>query len=77
MKQKKKVKEKRNFASWLGIILNGFLAIFFMLYVIKFSLTDFILHGDNTWRQIFNIGVWYVIVLFLIDKFFEALNYRK
>lgn len=59
---------------WLGLSLNGFFVFFFILYIGKFGITHLILEGDTRWKIIFNIGVWYVLVMYTFDKFFEHLK---
>lgn len=56
------------FSLWLGIILNGFFVIFFVLYIARFGLTDLVLNPDDTWKVIFNIGIWYVLIMHVINE---------
>jgi len=50
--------------------LYGFLAFFFILYIGEFGISSLILEPINKWNIIFNIGVWYVITMYCLDKLF-------
>ena len=55
--------------------VNGFLTFFFILYIGKFGVSSLILEPINKWNMIFNVGVWYVITMYCLDKLFA--NYTK
>lgn len=59
---------------WLHKIIAGFFVLFFIFYIGKFGISNLILSPDNKWRMIFNIGIWYVAVMYLIDKSVERLK---
>ena len=70
------MKREWNSWDWMGYSINLFLAIFFLLYIGKFGLSDFIIPGDNKWALILNIGIWFVLVDYCINQWmkYEALR---
>ena len=68
------VKNKMKLSDYLNFngIAYGFFMIFFMIYIGKFDLTNLILTGTTVWDILFNIGVWFVLVMFCINNFFDA-----
>jgi len=57
--------------SILGMIINFFFFFFLLFYIQKFGISSFILQGVDSWRMILNICIWYVLVMYCIDKFFD------
>ena len=53
-------------------IVYGFFMFFFIFYVGKFGIAELILDPITIWHIIFNIGVWFVLVSFCMDNFFDS-----
>lgn len=51
--------------------IYAFFMFFFMLYIGKFGITGLILEPINTWNVLFNLGVWFVLVMFCMDGLFK------
>ena len=62
---------------WFEIIINGFLGFFFLFYIGKFGVSNLIFESEDKWKIIFNIGIWYVLVMYCFDKFFDRLPSKK
>lgn len=64
----------------LGRTLNGglslFFLVFFMMYVGKFELSNFIIKGKDTWSLLFNIGIWYMAVTYYLNNLFDKKEYE-
>ncbi len=58
-------------------IAYGFFLIFFMIFIGKFGLINLILEPITKWHMIFNIGVWFVLVMFCMENFFNAAEETK
>lgn len=53
-------------------LVYGFFIIFFIIFIGKFGIGGLVLSPTNTWNIIFNIGLWFVLISFCMDKFFNA-----
>ena len=62
--------------SWryFPILLYGFLMFFFLWYIGEFGITNLVLEPITKWQVVFNIGLWLIIVMYFIDKFFEEIR---
>ena len=75
----KKKESKYDWIYLLGLFVNGFIFMF-LLYAIGSSKSPFgitsIINFDNTgkWGMLMNITLWYVLIMYVIDKFFIDLK---
>ncbi len=53
-------------------IVYGFFMFFFIFFIGKFGFTNLILESTNNWNELFNIGVWFVLVMFCMNEFFSG-----
>jgi len=60
--------------NWLYILVYGFFMFFFLIYIGRFGLSNFIIIEKNTWDVLFNVGVWFVLTMFCADNFFKELK---
>lgn len=77
--QKSNKKRRFGLFDYLDLSLNFFLFMFFIIYIGKFGISNFIFatsEGD-TWKILFNIGIWYTVVMFPMKEFFEKLKNEK
>ncbi len=66
-----------NIIKILDRAIYGFFMIFFMIYIGKFGIANFILEGNTRWIHLVNIGIWFVLEMFCIDKFFASFKEVK
>ncbi len=75
METKQKTKKfKRSIFNYLEMGLYFFFMFFFIIYVGRYGLAGLILKGGSKHEIIFNIGVWFVLTTYCIDKFFMILD---
>lgn len=53
-------------------VAYGFFMFFFIIFTPSLGLSSFLLDPITKWHMIFNIGVWFVLVMFCTERFFEA-----
>ncbi len=58
-------------------VVHGFFLFFFIFFIGKVELANLILEPTTKWNIFFNIGVWFVLVSFCMDKFFGAAGEAK
>ncbi len=53
-------------------IVYGFFMFFFVIYIGKFGISDLVLESTTSWSILFNIGLWFVLVMFCMNGFFQS-----
>ena len=74
-KEKKKIEGSRIKLSdyfTLQGVMHGFFMFFFIIFMGKFGISNFILGPTNKWNIVFNIGIWFVLVSYCMDRFFDS-----
>ncbi len=65
-----------DFFSFDGTV-HGFFIVFFSVFISKFGITNLILDSSTNWNIIFNVGVWFVLISFCANRFFDAADNKK
>lgn len=58
-------------------MVYGFFMIFFILFIGKFGIANLILEPISEWNILFNIGVWFVLVFFCMNHFFDEAKKKE
>jgi len=56
------------FLRYLDKVLYSFFGFFFIFYIAKFGITSFIVPGTNYWTSILNLGIWFVLVSYCVER---------
>ena len=56
------------FLKYLDTIMYSFFGFFFIFYIGKFGITSLVIPGTSSWQVIFNLGVWFVLVSYCVNK---------
>lgn len=70
---KHKVTREDKFVCYFGMAMNGFLFMFLLWYIGRYGITSLVLDSLDKWKIVFNITLWYVMIMYVSDKFFESL----
>ena len=62
---------------YLSILVYGFFSFFFMIYIGKYGLANFILAGDSVHIKLLNIGIWFVLTMYCFDGLFKEMDLIK
>ena len=67
------------FTDYLSLqgIAYGFFIFFFAIFVGKFGISDLILESITKWHIVFNIGAWFVLIMFCINGFSDSAELSK
>ena len=71
------MKKEGMFMGWLGVFVSGFFLFFFLIYAGRYGLTNFILKGGSTHETLANVGIWYVLIMFVLKEFCGSLSETK
>lgn len=58
----------------LDIGVHFFFFSFLIIYIGKYGLSNFIISGESTHVILLNISIWYVLVMYNMDKFLEGIE---
>lgn len=58
-------------------IMYGFFMIFFAIFIAKIGISSFLLDPITKWHKVFNIGVWFVLISFCVNNFFNSVEESK
>jgi len=72
-------KIKRDYAGILDVFISGiiFFALLEITYLYGITTSFFQFEDYNVWTKLINIGMFWIIGLFCIDKFFEGIEKLK
>jgi len=71
------MKKRRYFTEGVDILINSFLLAFLLGYLVKFGIINLIVPGLNNWDIVFNIALWYVMVMHCTNRIFTNLRNIK